>query len=222
MNSFFQRQGNKYRGRPITQIVLMMTEVAFKDDSNHRFKDSNKMKTLAYAIFLGLLAAFTFCDICFEPVSESQVILPLKGIEVYAAYNYTKGLIVFTNANSPVGSDYYMIDLVNNITFIRTSIVGCIKFPGYTEVFSQCLPHNAQYLQTIDEYDLYYVWRPGGLDWLDGVTLDEDTGFYQRFISLYGQGRALDVGITIQNNIGVSDPAVFNRNTSDCKWSYSK
>ncbi|KAK3802499.1 hypothetical protein RRG08_043330 [Elysia crispata] len=47
------------------------------------------------------------------------------------------------------------------------------------------------------------------------ITKDEGTGYYQRYISRYtARNAVLDVGVTYQSSIGVSDPSVFDRNTT--------
>ncbi|RUS73340.1 hypothetical protein EGW08_018892 [Elysia chlorotica] len=178
------------------------------------------MKTaICCAVFL-LLGTAVLGEICFEPVSESQVILTLSVLDVYAAWDYTQGKVFFTAVNNASEDDFTLIDLNNNVTYISSN-ESCVAIPGYAEVFAQCLPDDAYFLHTIDEHDLYYIHREGALSWLVGITKDEGTGYYQRFISRYtAYGSVLDVGVTYWSSLDVTDMSVFDRNTSSCVWSY--
>ncbi|KAK3802500.1 hypothetical protein RRG08_043330 [Elysia crispata] len=189
-----------------------------KENLRQPLPDPANMKPSLCAVLLLLLlllgAAVSADQICFEPESESQVILTLNVIDVYAAWDYNQGKVLFTAATNASDDEFTLVDLNNNITYISNTY-GCSMVPGYPEVFAQCLPDDAIYVHTIDEHDLYYVWRPFGLDWLVGITKDEGTGYYQRYISRYtARNAVLDVGVTYQSSIGVSDPSVFDRNTT--------
>ncbi|GFO19864.1 hypothetical protein PoB_004636900 [Plakobranchus ocellatus] len=177
------------------------------------------MKTVVAAIF-ALLAGLGTCEkICFPPQSEYRVFTTVSLDDLYMAADYNINKVVLTPANDTLGDVWTLFDIKEGTTYFKGVDGKCFfkKCPT-TQLMGPCLPDDAVHLKTIDQHELYSMHSSSGIGWVVGVTKIKDSEFYHRHLSRVTlHGSIIDIALSYECATTVTDPAVFDKDTSGCE-----
>ena len=89
------------------------------------------MKAVVYGLLaLAMVTLVSTDPICFEPESESQVLLTLRVIDVYIAVDYNLGKIYFNSSDQ----SWTLLDLNTNTSYFGDASGNCQMVNAIPEV----------------------------------------------------------------------------------------